>query len=212
MSAPLALLALFAAATDGFTWDLPPKVVSDVMIAGEIEAGGVPVRMRKLTVKLPAGDVGEHFLRSFQRQGLFVPPGMPYDRVLTGVRPRDFRTFTVLIQQIDAKHVAVILGEARPLEAKGPGTSSDPLFPGASHAFETRFESGRTVTYRARATPSELSSFYTEVLPKAGFARNESGSWRSPSQELSILSAADPAVPGMASVVLMWRLIPAGEK
>jgi hypothetical protein len=207
MSAALLLWVMAVTGADaGFVWDLPAKVVSDVEVAGEIEAAGIPVRMRKLIVGLSAAEVGRHFLQSFRRQGLFVPPGMPYDRVLTGVRPSDYRTFTVLIQQIDPKHCGVILGEAMPMAAR-PGTKGDPLFPGASHPFETRFESGRTVSFRARATVDELSSFYSEVLGKAGYRRAKDGSWRSQSQSLSVLSTPDPAQPGMRSVVLLWRSI-----
>lgn len=212
MSAALAILAWTALAQPGFAWDLPPGVVGSAEIPGELVAGGIPVRMRKLTVALPADAVGRHFLGSFTRQGLYVPEGQPYDRVITGVRPSDYRTFTVLIQRIDAKHCGVILGEALPLAAaKGRDLGGGLLFPGATQPFATRFESGSTVSFRARASEAELGSFYGEVLPKLGFARSASGGWRGANEELSILSMRDPKDPALVHVVLVRRLAPAEE-
>jgi hypothetical protein len=210
MSAAWPLWLVLAAGADGgtaFVWQLPAHVVSDVDVVGQLEAGGIPVKLRKLTVKLTPAEVGEHFRRSFIAQGLYVPPGMPYDRVLTGVRPDDLHTFTVLIQAADAQHSGVILGEAHPLAAKQRPIAG-PLFPGATNALETRFESGRTVSFRARATEAELSSFYAEVLPKEGFTRAASGSWRSATEELSILSQPEARQPGVLRVVMVRQTVP----
>ena len=208
MIAAIATVVLCTAPEAGqhFAWELPRELVSDVDVPGRLEAGGIPVRLRKLTVRLTAGEVGEHFLSSFKRQGLWVPPGMPYDRVLTGVRPHDLRTFTVLIQPIDSRHCGVILGEAAPASARVEGVV-DPLFPGATGPTVTRFESGRTLSFRARATEAELTSFYSRVLAPAGFSRTEAGVWQSAGEEVAVYAMPEPNQSGVLRVVLVRRAI-----
>lgn len=196
------LFALLMSAAGGFVWELPPAVIVNVEVTGELTAGGIPVRMRKLTVRQAPGEIGRHFLDSFKRQGLYVPPGMPYDRVLTGVDPQTVHTFTVLIQPIDPRHCGVILGEAEPLAARARELR-DPLFPGAAHVLQTTFESGRTVSFQARASEAELSSFYAEVLPKTGFVREADGSWRGSGEALQIFVLPLPKEPGISRVVLV---------
>ncbi|MBS1152334.1 MAG: hypothetical protein H6Q89_4032, partial [Myxococcaceae bacterium] len=55
-----------------FQWEIP-GLISDVEIPGDIQTGGVPVRLRAVLVKGNPDVLASAIVASFARQGLYVP-------------------------------------------------------------------------------------------------------------------------------------------
>ena len=202
------MIALVAAllAQAPFQWETPPQVISDVVIEQTTVVAMVPVRLRRLLVKGSPLSVGQFYLESFKRQGLYVPPGMQVDRVLTGVRPFDRRTFTAMFDSPARGVVGVTLGEADPTlvdTAKPTGLDQWPAFPGATDVLVTRMERDGVMSFSARATADEVASFYRDLAHAQGLVPIAENSYRSAGLQLTVTAVPARSTPGTVRVSVL---------
>jgi hypothetical protein len=160
------LLGLVLAQADaGFRWELPPSGFAATEATSEVEAGGVPTRLRTVWARGEAAQVGRFYVESFERQGLYVAPGQRYDTAVTGYDPVADRSYSVMLKQVKKGQVQVLLGEADLARHRTPEAAEvGPLFPGAAQVLVLHDEGVASVTYRAQASPSEVDAFYRQVL------------------------------------------------
>lgn len=161
-------------------------MISNVDIPGQMQSGGVPVRLRAVLVKGDADEVASAIVKSFERQGLYVPPSDSFPDGLrewhvTGFDPKSNVSYSVLFRPHDDGTLTLVLGEARVaalLEKRPEPSDFAPLFPAATGVLRTNVEGLRTIGFYARAEEGEVLSFYRQVLSSAGFEAEGEGVFR----------------------------------
>lgn len=183
-----------ARAGEPLRWDVP-RVIASVPVSGEMSALGVPLRVSAVRSEERVEALFDHFLALFKRAELFIPPRggqfqIPGGLQLTGLDPIRRISYTVIFQPNPDGTTTVILGEADLYRRQDPGAPRDvPIFPGGSDVLTVDAEGGgKTVTYRVRAAPAEVSAFYREVLKKAGYAEGEDGTFARRGEEIRVLA------------------------
>jgi hypothetical protein len=189
----------------GFVWELPPKTLHEIPIDGTTHVDGIPVRLRQLVVVGKPEPLGRHFLESFQRQGLFIAPRQAIDRLLTGVDPQSFVTYSVVLQANGPDHTTVILGESRPLDRKPATADGLPVLPQAKGAIPVQFEGYVLLSYLAPVTEAEARAFYEKALLARGYKAGDGGVWLKPGERLELSLTAQG---GQVKVVLKQQRVP----
>jgi hypothetical protein len=174
------LLAAFLAlppaslAAEPLRWDVPRAFMS-VPVHGEQEALGVPMRLTAVRSRASVSDLFNHFLRSFEKADLFVPPREGQFMAegglsITGLDVERLVSYTVIFQPMPDGTTTVLLGEADLYRRKAPGDDGRvPVFPGARGLLRSKMEGTDTLAYTVTAVPGEVLRFYQETLGRAGF-------------------------------------------
>lgn len=188
------------------TWELPPKTVHEIPIDGVTYVDGVPVRLRQLLVVGAPEPIGRHFLASFQKQDLYVAPRQAIDRLLTGVDPDGFITYSVVLQPSGEGKTTVILGEARLLDRKKAPADGLPVLPQGKGAIPVRSEGAQVLSYVATATVADAEAFYAGALSARGYQpAKEPGVWVKPGDRVEVAITAQGA---KVQVVVTQRSAP----
>lgn len=180
-----AAIGMLLAATPGFQWEIP-GLVSDVEIPGQIESGGVPVRLRAVIVKGNADQIADAILASFERQGLYVPTSKSFGEGLsewqvTGFDPKTQVSYSVLFRPHSNGTLTLLLGEAKVgalLHKRGAPADFAPTFPGAKGVMRTNLEGLQLIGFTAKAEDKEVHAFYRQTLGSVGFEETGEGEFR----------------------------------
>ena len=209
-----ALLCLLAAPAAG----LPPRFkwpalepLEEIPIAGAIQAEGTPVALRSLTLREPLQPLVQRFATAFEEAGLYLLPGKDQPQLskmlmLTAVDPNRRLSYTVFFQKNPDGTTNVILSEANFALQQRPEAQELALVPPrAENVLRSRDEDGQVLSFRLRATASEVKGFYAEKLSQDGWQRiaDEDGTFRRGSQTLQLFTEAQDG--GVHSVVLLLR-------
>ena len=181
LALPLLLLALPAAAQraqPAFAWP-QPRLLGVVEVPGTLNALGIPVRVRVLTLEGDPADLWPVYAEAFRRAGLFIPPRprqvhLPWAPMLTALDVRRRISYSVSLHpNPDGTTTTAVLGEAN-LASRGDAAQPfAPTFPGAEGLFTSLQEGARMMSYRAKATVAEVDAFYADTLSRSGFERGD---------------------------------------
>lgn len=182
LALPLLLLALPAAAQraqPAFAWP-QPRLLGVVEVPGTLNALGIPVRVRVLTLEGDPADLWPLYAEAFRSAGLFIPPRprqvhLPWAPMLTALDVRRRISYSVsLYPNPDGTTTTAVLGEANlALRAAGAAQPFAPTFPGAEELVTSLQEGARVMSYRARATAAQVDAFYADTLSQSGFERGD---------------------------------------
>jgi hypothetical protein len=206
MSLALALWMCLAGAPARapFAWDVP-EVIEEVPVGNAPSSGGRPMRVRAVRSRWSASKLRKKLEDDFVRAGLWIPPEhdqpqnlpLPYVAAVDGVRMLSYSAF---FQVNRDGSTTLILGEVD-LASRVASAPAAPVFPGAVGVLTSDVEAMRSVSFRAKARPDEVQSFYREVLGKAGFKETGPGTYeRGPDRTL--VSVQGPEADGMARVLV----------
>jgi hypothetical protein len=172
------LPSLLATAAPTFKWEAPPGVLTEIPMSGEMQALGIPVRARALVVKGKLSELGEHFLRSFQKQGLYIAPdqdkGMA-ENIITGLDFNAMISYSAVFQKNGGDLYTVVLGEANvgAINETRP-TDFAPIHPLGMNTVRANTEGFRTLFYDLDGVPgTELLRFYDEKMVAAGYRKTD---------------------------------------
>jgi hypothetical protein len=156
-----------------------PEAIEEVQVDEMVDALGVPVKLRAVRSRMKAPELKKHFQKAFSKAGLFVPdddevenPGpLPH---VTGYDVEAHVSYSVLLQTNLDGTTTVIVGEAY-LHAAQPKKSDAfaPMYPGGSAPLVVAMESGKSLSYSAKAPPDQILKFYRETLSASGFKESE---------------------------------------
>jgi hypothetical protein len=82
-----------------------------------METNGIPNRFHVVISSVSADELLAHFLRAFDKAGLFIPAPERHTRLegqlmLTAFDPRTETSYSVILQPYPNGHTGVVLGEA----------------------------------------------------------------------------------------------------
>lgn len=189
MQLALVAAALIGAAPnpDQMMKDLP-GLSSPPTEAVSTEMDGMLVTQRSATSKKPVAELRAHFLKVFEKAGLYLPPEQDrwqpeIGEQVTGLDTENLVTYTALLQP-NGKSVTVVLamGNVGAKKDLPPDTMGLPVYPNAGPPTRLDVETTKAFSYAAKATPAELKAFYREALPKLG--------WREQDQSLTFVKGA----------------------
>jgi hypothetical protein len=119
------LLFLLLAGPPPFQWDVP-GVLSEIDVPVLMETDGIPNRFHVVISSVSADELLAHFVRAFDRAGLYIPPPERQTRLegqlmLTAFDPRTETSYSVILQPYPNGHTGVVLGEAyfAPVQVEG---------------------------------------------------------------------------------------------
>ncbi|MBN8230613.1 hypothetical protein JYK02_24160 [Corallococcus macrosporus] len=174
-----------------FTWDIP-KTVSVVDVPGQVDANGVPVKLRAVRSKEKAQIILQSVVDRWLSWGFVVPeaykqPQLLREPMVTAVDTRNFISYTAILQVNPDSTTTVFLGEANLGAAKAPQPAGLPVFPGSSRVLTAETEGSRTVSYSVKGkTVAEVEGFYREAFTKAGFKEIQPRVFKSATEEVSL--------------------------
>ena len=173
-----------------FRWRVP-GVVAQVEVPGEMNVGGIPIRLEVYTSRESIENLLQSFATAFDEAGYYIQPRPP--RVLrqphlTALDTRTLTAYTVILEPAEGGHTTVMLGEAKMGEVKTPppGELLLPTYPGATHILQGDFEGARTLAYQAPTPEASLRSWYREQLGKAGYKEEEPGVFRRDTRQVRL--------------------------
>jgi hypothetical protein len=190
-----------------------PGIEQAVPVSGELSSMGAPVSARAWKVKLAPDAAIAWVIDAYRRAGLYVPGASGQFQVagapqLTGYDHAARRSYTAIFRPAGKGHTLIITGTAD-LSGEGwakPVASALPALPGAVGPLESRSEGTTQLAYGVRATPVEVDDFYRQVLPAAGWAASEPGTWVRRGEQLTVTHA--PRGPTEQGVVVTLRPLP----
>jgi len=204
MGPALALWLCLAGGPAPFAWDVP-EVIEDVPVGNAPSSGGRPMRVRAVRSRWTASKLRKKLEDDFVRAGLWIPPEhdqpqnlpLPYVAAIDGVRMLSYSAF---FQVNRDGSTTLILGEVD-LASRVVSTPAAPIFPGAVGVLTSDVEAMRAVSFKAKARPDEVQSFYREVLGKAGYKQAGAGVYeRGPDR--TMVSTQGPDAEGMLRVMV----------
>ena len=171
----IALLTVLAAAPSlDLLRDLP-GLTSPPTEAVSTEMDGMVITHRSATSKRSVAELRQHFIKVFEKAGLFLPPEQDkwqpeIGEQVTGLDTENLINYTALLQP-NGKSVTVVLamgnlGTRKTAAPKDPGV---PLYPGAGTPTQFNVEAMNALSYAAPGTPAQIKAFYREALPKTGY-------------------------------------------
>lgn len=174
-----------------FTWEIP-QTVSVVDVPGQVDANGVPVKLRAVRSKEKAQTILQSVVDRFISWGFVVPeaykqPQLFREPMVTALDTRNFISYTAILQVNPDSTTTVFLGEANLGAAKAPKPAGLPLFPGASKVLTAETEGARTLSYSVSGkTTADVEAFYREQLLKAGYKEIQPRVFKSSSEEIAL--------------------------
>lgn len=166
-----------------FRWDVP-GLVAWVDSAGVQISDGVPLSLQLARSKLPIQDLIQHFATSFEKAGLFVPPGNQQIQALrepqlTALDTERLVAYTVIFQPNPDKTVTLILGTSdlsRYEPNAGRTTVSwAPVPPGANQLLNTQMEGAQSAIFEVSSTKEEVQAFYQQAMKQRSFVEKAPG-------------------------------------
>jgi hypothetical protein len=163
------------------------------------------MRLRAVRSRWGAEKLRAKLAADFLAAGLFIPPArdlpqalpLPYIAAIDGLR---MISYSVLFQVNRDGTTTLVLGEVD-LQARAGATPAAPTFPGAVDILSSDVEAMRSVSYRAKATPDEVRSFYREVLGRSGYQDAGGGTYERGAERVSVTT--QPAGNGLLRVVVL---------
>ncbi len=182
-----------APAPQPFHWEVP-GLLDWVDSAGTQMSDGVPVTLQLARSSLELEALLQHFATSFEKAGLFIPPGglqpeLSREPMLTALDPVRRVSYTVIFQPNPDKTVTLLLGTANFSRSRlQTQVKWAPLFPGAQQVTSMDMEGAASAAFRVRSTPEQVLAFYREQLGKAGFVEKaeEPGSFQRGDERLRV--------------------------
>lgn len=168
-----------------FRWDVP-GLIAWVDSPGVQISDGVPLTLQMARSKYPVEALIQHFVDSFEKAGLFIPPGPEQVRAfrepqITALDPERLTAYTAIFQPNPDGTVTVILGTSD-LSQYNPGANMEllwaPLPPGAQQVMNTRMEGGQSAVFTVSSSKEKVMAFYRDAFKQAGFEQEEPGVFR----------------------------------
>ncbi len=170
-----------APSTPPFRWEVP-GLLNWVDSAGPQLSNGMPVILQMARSKNSLESLLQHFATSFEKAGLYVPPGPEQLRVsqepqLSALDPERMLSYSVILQPNLDGTVTVILGTADLSQYDAAATSLGwaPLPPDATKVMRTETEDAQSAVFATTGTKEEVMAFYRKKLGGAGFQEAEPG-------------------------------------
>jgi hypothetical protein len=193
-----------------FRWDVP-GLIDWVDSAGMQISDGVPMTLQAARSKLSVETLLQHFANSFQKAGLFIPPGREQLRAfqepqLTALDPERLIAYTVIFQANPDDTVTVILGTSDLSHYTGGGSATllwAPLPPGAKQLMNTQMEGGQSAVFTVSSSKEEVMAFYRDAMKQAGFEQEEPGVFRRGGETITLYAQPQD---GKLAVSLTRRL------
>lgn len=193
-----------------FRWEIP-GLIAWVDSPGVQISDGVPLVIQAARSRHSVESLLQHFARSFEKAGFFIPPGEEQVRAfqepqLTALDPQRLVSYTVIFQENPDDTVTLILGTAD-LSRYTPEGSMEllwaPLPPGARQLTRTEMEGGQSAVFFIAAPKEQVMTFYREALSNAGFEEMEPAVFRRGGEVISVYAQPQE---GQLAVSLTRRL------
>nr|WP_239578595.1 hypothetical protein [Archangium primigenium] len=185
-----------------FRWNVP-GVVSQVDVPGQMDVGGIPIRLEVYTSKETIPFLLQSFATAFDEAGYYIqarPPRVMRQPHLTALDTRTLTAYTVILEPAGAGLTTVVLGEARMGDFKPPqGAPTVPLYPGATNLLQGDFEGAKTYAYRAPASEDTVRAWYRDALTQAGYQEESPGIFHRDTRQVRLSLRPDK---GATSVML----------
>lgn len=207
----LLLAGLVVAAPDAgvparFSWDVPGQLTA-VPVGGQLEAGGLPLKVYMARSKLGLDELVLHYARRFREAGYYLPmrrlgplPGLKLPRVVA--LDVESRVSYLVYGWPEADGTTTLVLGAADLGAQRPsGGGRLPAFPGAKGVVTFSLEYADALAFNAAATEAEVIDFYRAVLPPAGWVEREAGVFVRGGRAVRVL--ARPSGQGPLGVVVL---------
>ena len=174
------------------SWSVPSPL-SEVAVSDQVVVGGMPVGIHALRSKAKVEVVMDDLRRQFIAAGLYLPPARHSPQLtaapqLTGYDPETKVAYTVFFQVNPDRTTTALFTEAAmddQLRATEKVTFA-PMMPAATQVLLSHTEGMHAVAYRVKATATEVSAFYAEAVPKAGFKKTGEGRWATQDEVLQL--------------------------
>ncbi|MBN1205676.1 MAG: hypothetical protein JXB05_12225 [Myxococcaceae bacterium] len=166
-----------------FRWDVP-GLLDWVDSAGVQISDGVPLSLQLARSKLPIQELIQHFAASFEKAGLFIPPGEQQIQALrepqlTALDTERLVAYTVIFQPNPDKTVTVILGTSdlsRYQPNAGRTTVSwAPVPPGANQLLSNEMEGAQSAIFEVPSTKEQVQAFYQQAMKQLRFVEKAPG-------------------------------------
>lgn len=192
-----------------FSWDIP-GVISAVEVPGQQVTNGIPVKFDAFLSSWRMEDLANHFVDSFGKAGLYVPPPQDQMRVegmvqVTAIDPGKLVSYTVILRPTENDQTVVIAAQAA-LQGWNPHpevADIAPVMPGAEGVVRSQSEGMRSFSYKVKATEEEVVGFYRSVMRANGFEEKEPGVFRKAAEEISVNQSEEGT--GTRGVMVMRR-------
>ncbi len=176
-----------------FRWDVP-GLIAWVDSPGVQISDGVPLTLQVARSKLSVEVLLQHFADSFQKAGLFIPPGREQLRAfqepqLTALDPERLVAYTVIFQANPDDTVTLILGTSDLRHYKPAGAAAlgwAPLPPGAEQLMHTQMEGAQSAAFTVSSSKEQVLAFYRDAMKRAGFEEEEPGVFRRGGEVISL--------------------------
>ncbi|OJH41116.1 hypothetical protein [Cystobacter ferrugineus] len=172
-----------------FHWKVP-GLVSTLDVPGEMNVGGIPIRLQVYTSREPVESLLQSFANASDAAGFYIPrktrrvARQPH---LTALDTRTLTAYTILLNPSPDGFTTVVLGEAKMDQKTASATPSlVPTYPGAKHVLQGNFEGARTLSFWAAARTEQVETWYRERLLTAGYKEEEPLVFRRGEQELHL--------------------------
>lgn len=178
-----------------YRWEVP-GLIDWVDAAGVQISDGVPLTLQMARSKRTVEELLQHFATSFEKAGLFIPPGHEQLRAfkepqLTALDPERLVAYTVIFQPNPNKTVTVILGTSD-LSAYDPAAQARPGWapvpPGARQLLSTELEGAQTAVFEVPSTKEEVMAFYRDAMKRGGFVEQEPGEFRRGGEQILVFT------------------------
>ena len=186
-----------------------PGLIEEVAIPGLATSNDIPVHLHAYLSSETLGRIEEYFLDAFLKAKLFVAPPNQQTQFegmvqMTGLDVDAQISYTVLIQPSSNKTTTVIYGTSflSPQYVLDK-TLFAPIFLGATSVARSNLEGLRMISYRAKAKPADVLSFYKQALSTAGYRTQDSLSYVKDHDEIQVYVESKDSV--MVSVSLSLK-------
>jgi hypothetical protein len=166
-----------------YRWDVP-GLITWVDSAGVQISDGVPMTLQMARSKLAIQDLIQHFATSFEKAGLFIPPGSQQIQALrepqlTALDTERLVAYTVIFQPNPDKTVTLILGTSDlsrydPTAAQRTVTWA-PVPPGSKQLLDTQMEGAQSALFEVSSTKEQVQAFYQQAMKQLRFVEKEPG-------------------------------------
>ncbi len=192
-----------------FRWEVP-GLIAWVETAGPQISNGVPLVLQMGRSTASMETLLQHFVDSFQKAGLYVPPASRQLRAfrepqITALDPERMISYTAILQPNPDDTVTVILGTSNLSEYHPQAQSLKwaPLPPDAKQLMLTDMEGQQQAVFAASTSQEEVLRFYRGKLLQAGFQEKEPGEFHRGDERLRVSTRLEE---GQLMVLLSRRL------
>ena len=177
-----------------FHWRVP-GLVSTLEVPGELNVGGIPIRLEVYSSRERVEYLLQSFATAFDEAGFYIPSKtrrVVLQPHLTALDTRTLTAYTVILNPTPGGLTTVVLGEAKMGQKTTPSTPPlVPPYPGAKQVLQGDFEGARTLTFWAAARAEQVETWYRERLLTAGYKEEEPLVFRRQEQEVRLSLKAE---------------------